>query len=207
MPERAQPRPRTSPRGTSSLPRTRRRRTHNLDVPNVRCDGCTARRSTPTARRSPGLRQFAFQLDATRSHRWRAPTAYRGVTAEAGSEFRPARPLVRRARSDLDSLIIRDLPNGRADRPRGCRSCCAVAPRGYSPNWRSDWYTPTSTSVSNVSRMPGAVMINLRRHPDSSSRSKTWPGRFEGCSGSGCHTCVTQPPSHRIVVATGRPSE
>jgi hypothetical protein len=28
---------------------------------------------------------------------------------------------------DLDSLVIRDLPNGRADRPRGDLRCCAVA--------------------------------------------------------------------------------
>src|ERR1700739_152212 len=52
----------------------------------------------------------------------------------------------RRARSELDSLLIRDLPNWRADRPRSCRSCRAVGARGYSPNWRSDWYTPTSSS-------------------------------------------------------------
>lgn len=39
---------------------------------------------------------------------------------------------------------------------------------------------PTSSSVSTVSRTPGAVMTKLRRHPDSSSRAKTWPGRLEG---------------------------
>ena len=30
----------------------------------------------PTPRRSPGLRQYAFQLDATRSHRWQGPVVF-----------------------------------------------------------------------------------------------------------------------------------
>ena len=62
-----------------------------MDVPHLRSDGVRATAQHPL-HDGPGLRQYAFQLDATRSHRWRAPTAYRRVTAEAGSEFRPARP-------------------------------------------------------------------------------------------------------------------
>jgi hypothetical protein len=84
-----------------------------------------------------------------------ALAAARAYAAVLGAEGRAAKRIGPTMAQDLGSTPqirsggIQQGPVG----PGQSGHQSAVTARGYSPNWRSDWYTPTSTSVSTVSKM------------------------------------------------------
>jgi len=144
LPERAHFRPEPSPGCASSLPRAWRR-THHLDVPNLRSDGVRAATQTPTARRQTGPRPCVFPRSEPRPRKARRiPSATRavfGITVTHTSAIDAIRWCSRRKR-----------------RPQ------------YPPPPNPQHQEPPSTVVRSPSRSPATADASLiRQHPASAT--------------------------------------